>query len=150
MPKNAFLRRTECATRDSYRNQQAMIVYQAQLQTAPNEETNDDMIPESLLLAGVSLAATFLSMGGDPSMIAIPGAMLAAVVALLKATKGYRWPSAGSAQQCLVDGVVRNLRLIHVHAIPERLRRLREHAPELPATQHADRSSRKNHEEVKS
>ena len=37
------------------------------------------------------------------------------------------------------------LRLIHVHTIPERLRRLREHAPELPAAQHADRFSRKNH-----
>lgn len=54
------------------------------------------MIPETLLLAGVSLAATFLSVGGDPSMIAIPGAMLAAVVALLKATQEKRaWTDKG-------------------------------------------------------
>lgn len=54
------------------------------------------MIPETLLLAGVSLAATFLSTGGDPSMIAIPGAMLAAVVGLLKATQERRaWTDKG-------------------------------------------------------
>jgi len=37
------------------------------------------------------------------------------------------------------------LRLVNVHAITERLRRLREHAPELPAAEHANRFSGKNH-----
>ncbi len=82
------------------KSKQAMTLIHAQLPVRLreniNEEPHDDMIAECLLLAGVSLAATFLSMGGDPSMIAIPGAMLAAVVALLKATQEKRlWTDKG-------------------------------------------------------
>lgn len=54
------------------------------------------MLPETILIAGVSLAATFISVGGDPSMVAIPGAMLAGLVALLKATQEKRqWTDKG-------------------------------------------------------
>lgn len=74
-----------------------MTVIQAQLPiSAQTDEETHDMTPETLLLAGVSLAATFISAGGDPSMVAIPGAMLAAVVALLKATQEKRgWTDKG-------------------------------------------------------
>ncbi len=54
------------------------------------------MIPESILLVGVSIASIFIGAGGDPSMVAIPGAMLAAFVALLKATQEKRqWTDKG-------------------------------------------------------
>jgi hypothetical protein len=60
------------------------------------EEVHDDMIPEALLLAGVSLAATYLAAGGQTDLICIPGAMLGAVVALLKATQERRqWTDKG-------------------------------------------------------
>src|SRR4051812_30931026 len=54
------------------------------------EDILDDMIPETLLLAGVSLAATYVAAGGQTDLICIPGAMLGAVVALLKATQERR------------------------------------------------------------
>jgi hypothetical protein len=80
--------------RDSFRNQQAMIALRPQLE-AP-EEHSDDMIPETMLLAGVSLAATYLAAGGQTDLICIPGAMLGAVVALLKATQEKRlWTDKG-------------------------------------------------------
>ena len=80
--------------------QQAMTFIHAQLpvHSRHDEEiqTSDDMMPEALLLVGVSIAATFLSSGGDPSMVAIPGSMLAAFVALLKATQEKRaWTDKG-------------------------------------------------------
>lgn len=56
----------------------------------------DDMTPEAILLAGVSLAATYLAAGGQTDLICIPGAMLGAVVALLKATQEKRqWTDKG-------------------------------------------------------
>lgn len=75
-----------------------MIVLQAPLQIAAHadEESHDDMIPESILLAGVSLAATYLAAGGQTDLICIPGAMLGAVVALMKATQEKRsWTDKG-------------------------------------------------------
>lgn len=68
-----------------------------QIRDYVSEETiHDEMIPEAAALGGVALAATFLSMGGDPTVLAIPGAMLAAVVALLKATQEKRqWTDKG-------------------------------------------------------
>lgn len=60
------------------------------------EEVHDDMIPEALLLAGVSIATTYLAAGGQTDLICIPGAMLGALVALLKATQERRqWTDKG-------------------------------------------------------
>lgn len=54
------------------------------------------MIPETIWLGGVSLAATFIAAGGQLDMICIPGAMLGAIVALLKATQERRqWTDKG-------------------------------------------------------
>lgn len=75
-----------------------MTVIRAQLHLSdfPSEEVPDDMIPETVLLAGVSLAATYLAAGGQTDLICIPGAMLGAVVALLKATQERRqWTDKG-------------------------------------------------------
>lgn len=75
-----------------------MIVLQPQIppRAFSAEEVYDDMIPETLLLAGVSLAATYLAAGGQTDLICIPGAMLGAVVALLKATQERRqWTDKG-------------------------------------------------------
>lgn len=83
---------------DSYRNQQAMTVIRPPIPVREflREEIHDDMIPEALLLAGVSLATTFLVAGGQADLICIPGAMLGAVVALLKATQERRqWTDKG-------------------------------------------------------
>lgn len=59
---------------------------------APNapEELHDDMTAEAITLCAISLAATFIGAGGDPSVLAIPGAMLASLVALIKATQEKR------------------------------------------------------------
>jgi hypothetical protein len=80
-------------------SQQAMTFIHPQLTVRhcdDTEERHNDMMPEALLLVGVSIAATFLSAGGDPSMVAIPGSMLAAFVALLKATQEKRaWTDKG-------------------------------------------------------
>lgn len=82
--------------RDSLRNQQAMTVIQPQITTP--EETPDDMTAETLCLVSISLAATYIGSGGDASMLAIPGAMLAALVALLKATHEKRiWQDKASS-----------------------------------------------------
>ncbi len=71
-----------------------VIVLKPQIQ--PSDEPSDDMIPETMLLAGVSLAATYLAAGGQTDLICIPGAMLGAVVALLKATQEKRqWTDKG-------------------------------------------------------
>lgn len=57
------------------------------------EQEDNDMSAEFLVLAGVSLAATFAAFNGDLSLVCIPGAMLAALVALLKSTEEKRgWP----------------------------------------------------------
>lgn len=76
-----------------------MTFIQAQIRTdafPDAEEVPDDMIPESILLVGVSIASIFIGAGGDPSMVAIPGSMLAAFVALLKATQEKRqWTDKG-------------------------------------------------------
>lgn len=80
---------------------QAMTVLQAQLPIrayATDDEENhaDDMIAEVLLLGGVSLAATYLAVGGQTDLICIPGAMLGAVVALMKAQQEKRsWTDKG-------------------------------------------------------
>lgn len=51
------------------------------------------MTAEAFALISVSVAATYLGAGGDLSMLAIPGAMLASFIALLKATQEKRsWP----------------------------------------------------------
>lgn len=84
--------------RDSLRNQQAMTVLQPQIPSPAflAEEVPDDMIPETLLLSGVSIAATYLATGGQLDLICIPGAMLGALVALLKATQERRlWTDKG-------------------------------------------------------
>lgn len=71
-----------------------MTVIQPQIVT-PDPES-DDMTPETMMLAGVSLAATYLAAGGQTDLICIPGAMLGAVVALLKATQEKRqWTDKG-------------------------------------------------------
>lgn len=83
---------------DSYRKPQAMTFIHPQIPTRAfrAEEVDDDMIPEAMLLAGVSLAATYLAAGGQTDLICIPGAMLGAVVALLKATQERRqWTDKG-------------------------------------------------------
>lgn len=56
----------------------------------PHDEHDDDMTAECLTIMGISLAATYISAGGDPSRMAIPGAMLAALVALFKAAQEKR------------------------------------------------------------
>lgn len=62
-----------------------------------SETEHDDMTAEALTLCGISLAAVFMGVGGDPSMLAIPGAMLASLVALLKATSEKRnWQERAS------------------------------------------------------
>lgn len=48
------------------------------------------MTSECLIIASISLAATYLGAGGDVTRMAIPGAMLAALVALLKAAQEKR------------------------------------------------------------
>lgn len=55
-----------------------------------DENHEQDMLPEATLIAGISLAATFIAAGGDPSLACIPGSMIAALVALLKATQEKR------------------------------------------------------------
>lgn len=55
-----------------------------------HEDHLDDMIPEALMLGFISLAATYLAAGGSPDLLCVPGAMLGAVVALLKATQEKR------------------------------------------------------------
>lgn len=71
-----------------------VLVLKPQIQSS--DEPSDDMTPETLLLAGVSLAATYLAAGGQTDLICIPGAMLGAVVALLKATQEKRqWTDKG-------------------------------------------------------
>lgn len=75
-----------------------MTVLQPQIPTHAfrAEDAPDDMLPESILLVGVSIASIFIGAGGDPSMVAIPGSMLAAFVALLKATQEKRqWTDKG-------------------------------------------------------
>lgn len=75
-----------------------MTFVQAQLNMRHDnaDDEHTDMIPESILLVGVSIASIFIGAGGDPSMVAIPGSMLAAFVALLKATSEKRaWTDKG-------------------------------------------------------
>lgn len=62
-----------------------------------NQEPDDMyMIPETILLGGASIAATYLAAGGQVDLICIPGAMLGAVVALLKAAQEKRlWTDKG-------------------------------------------------------
>lgn len=55
-----------------------------------DEHHLDDMIPEALMLGFISLSATYLAAGGSPDLLCVPGAMLGAVVALLKATQEKR------------------------------------------------------------
>ncbi len=71
-----------------------MIVIRAQIPSQP--EDSSDMIPETILLGGVAVASTYLAAGGQLDLICIPGAMLGAVVALLKATQEKRqWTDKG-------------------------------------------------------
>lgn len=65
-----------------------MTVIQPQIATP--EEHSDDMIPETLCIVSISLAATYIGSGGDLSTLAIPGAMLASLIALLKAAHEKR------------------------------------------------------------
>jgi hypothetical protein len=86
----------KASARDSQRNQQAMTVIRAHIH--PEEENHDDMTAEALALMSISIAATYLGAGGDPSMLAIPGAMLASFIALCKATQEKRgWPDKVSS-----------------------------------------------------
>lgn len=64
----------------------------------PSDEEHDtDMNPEMLIICSITLAATFVGAGGDPSVLAIPGAMMASLIALLKATQEKRsWQERAS------------------------------------------------------
>lgn len=55
-----------------------------------DETEETDMNVESLILCSISLAATFVGAGGDPSIAAVCGAMLASMIALLKAAQEKR------------------------------------------------------------
>lgn len=60
------------------------------------EQEDNDMTAELFMIGGISIAATYLAAGGDISILSIPGAMLAALVALLKATQERRqWTDKG-------------------------------------------------------
>lgn len=73
-----------------------MIVLQPQIVRPSDEDEHNDMIPETLLLTGVSLAATYLAATGQTDLVCIPGAMLGAAVALLKAAQEKRqWTDKG-------------------------------------------------------
>jgi len=78
-----------------------VTVLKPPIQASDEQRENNDMIPESLCLMSVSLAAVYLGAGGDASMLAIPGAMLAALVALLKAANEKR---AWQDRACSVIG----------------------------------------------
>lgn len=61
-----------------------------------HSEFLDDMSIEILLIATIGLTAPFLSNASTPDMLAIPGAMLAAVVALFKAIQEKKeWAAKG-------------------------------------------------------
>jgi hypothetical protein len=79
---------------DSHCKQQTMTFVQAPLHP---KEPSDDMSVELLLLAAIGLSAPFLAtVAGSPDMLAIPGAVLAAAVALLKAVSEKRdWTQKG-------------------------------------------------------
>lgn len=63
-----------------------------------SEDPSDDMTTETLCIVSVSLAATYIGSGGDAAMLAIPGAMLASLIALLKAAAEKRiWQDRASA-----------------------------------------------------
>lgn len=55
-----------------------------------DHDEEHDMTAEFIAVMSISLAATYLSASGDVSRMAIPGAMLAALVALLKAAHEKR------------------------------------------------------------
>lgn len=60
------------------------------------EQEENDMTAELFMIGGISIAATYFAAGGDISILSIPGAMLAALVALLKATQERRpWTDKG-------------------------------------------------------
>jgi predicted membrane protein len=60
------------------------------------EESSDDMNVEILLLGAIGITAPIILQTGNPDMFAIPGAILAAVVALLKANSEKRdWSQKG-------------------------------------------------------
>lgn len=91
-----------------------MTVIHPQL-PSQGKEDHDDMTAEALTICAISLAATFMSAGGDPSMLAIPGAMLASLVALLKATQEKRnWQErASNALGTSVIGATAPSAIIH-------------------------------------
>lgn len=66
------------------------MTYQHTQRSEDDHEELNDMLPEATLIAGISLAATFIAAGGDPSLLCIPGSMIAALVALLKSTQEKR------------------------------------------------------------
>lgn len=71
-----------------------MTFVQAPLENT--KETFDDMSVEILLLAAVGITTPIIIHTGNSDMYAIPGAILAAVVALLKATSEKRdWSQKG-------------------------------------------------------
>jgi predicted membrane protein len=60
------------------------------------KEPSDDMSVEILLLAAIGITAPIIIHSGNSDMFAIPGAILAAVVALLKANSEKRdWSQKG-------------------------------------------------------
>src|SRR5688572_4006573 len=72
-----------------------MTFVQAPLGNQP-EETSDDMNVEILLLGAIGITAPIIIHTGNSDMFAIPGAILAAVVALLKANSEKRdWSQKG-------------------------------------------------------
>lgn len=62
----------------------------------PNDRQLDDMSVEILLLAAIGITTPIIVHTGNSDMFAIPGAILAAVVALLKASSEKRdWSQKG-------------------------------------------------------
>lgn len=70
---------------------------EAMIQTIPNhQEVLDDMSVEVILLATIGIATPIIVKSGNPDTFAILGAVLAAIVALLKATSEKReWTQKG-------------------------------------------------------
>jgi len=80
---------------DSHSKQQTMIFVQNPL-GSHSKQTPDDMSVEILLLAAIGVTTPIVLASGHAEMLAIPGAILAAVIALLKAIDEKRgWSERG-------------------------------------------------------
>lgn len=70
--------------------QRSMTPYHPIPRQVAADNDDNDMTSECLILAGVSLATTFIASQTDLSLVCVPGAMIAALVALLKSTQEKR------------------------------------------------------------